>query len=1177
MANVKNFGLIGTGSTLQLGKGGVQIVNSGNTEVFFKDKAQSVDVPVTAADFTASTGNVALTATTGTVSIGGDTTLSRQQAGVFQFNGTAAVVVPVGTLAQRPATSIAGSFRYNSDNSYLEFYNGTTWVDLATGGSTVSQATNLAGGTAGQVPYQSAPGVTAFSGPGTAGQALVSNGTSGPTFQSIVNSFSGGSTGLTPSTASTGAVVLGGILNPASGGTGVNNGTYTITLGGNVSTAGAFTTTTGAVTLVAATGGSNVTLPASGTLATTGNTVASFSGGTTGLAPATATTGAVTLSGTLNIANGGTGATTKQAAFDNLAPTAIAGDLIYFNGTNNVALGIGTAGQALVVTTGEPSWSSIVNSIAGGTGITASSPTGAVTLTLSSNLQSLSGLAGTGFVVQTAANTFAECSITGTAGNIVVTNGDGVAASPTIDLAPITQGTGSNFVKVTLDGYGRVTGNTAVAQGDLTGLLGTYYLPTAGGTMAGAINMGTYGITNLAAPTQSTDAATKAYVDGVASGLNLKSSVVAATTADLGTVTYSNGTSGVGATLTNGGTQAALVVDTYAVAVGDRILVKNQTTATQNGIYVVTTVGSATTNWVLTRASDFDNSVGGEVHAGDFAFVSDGATNKATGWVEQTVGTGTAGAIVIGTDNITFAQFSGAGSYSAGSGLVLTGTTFSVNYGAGIGPVPSGDVGINLFSDTTGALMLTTTGTSRDTSNAGGPSTGSKLALLLPTGSGLAQDTTGLYIPAAGVTNTMLANSTITLDVDNTGTTSVALGGTLSIFGTTNRIVTSSPVAGEVQVDISANYVGQTSITTLGTVTTGTWNGTTIDVAHGGTGLSTAPTNGQLLIGNGTGYTLAGLTAGSGISVTNGAGSITVANTGVLSVSGGTTGLTFTTTSGAATMSGTLATTNGGTGLTAFTANEVFYASSTSAMAQSAGLAFNGTDTLTVGSSTLSAPTAGPVTLTATATNSNINLVPNGTGQVIIGSTGAGTIASGTGESLTVTGTTTLTLASTTGNTTMSLGSAGAYVAVATSDADTTGATYATAIASAPTALVNKYYVDQAIQTVAETGAVKVVSATVPLNANGTTNIGAALPAGAVVLSVKVNVTTADTAATLAVGTSTTAGAFMATTENDPQTNGIYVAETYVVNASSTQVIATVAATGATSGSSCVVIVTYQY
>ena len=131
------------------------------------------------------------------------------------------------------------------------------------------------------------------------------------------------------------------------------------------------------------------------------------------------------------------------------------------------------------------------------------------------------------------------------------------------------------------------------------------------------------------------------------------------------------------------------------------------------------------------------------------------------------------------------------------------------------------------------------------------------------------------------------------------------------------------------------NLVATTS--NLGTITTGTWNGTAISVAKGGTGLTSTPSNGQLLIGNGSGFTESTLTAGSNITITNGAGSITIASTGgggggsgtvtSVDVSGGTTGLTYSggpvTTSGTITMAGTLIVGNGGTGATTLTANSV--------------------------------------------------------------------------------------------------------------------------------------------------------------------------------------------------------------------------------------------------------------
>lgn len=1184
MANVKNFGLVGVGGTVQLGKAGPQVVASGG-QFYFKNASQAADVAIEAASLSASTGGVSLTSNSGTFTIGGDTTLSRAAAGIFQLGGTGAVVVPAGTTVQQPASQIAGMFRYNTSLGYMEYSNGTSWVEVATGGSTVSTATNLAGGTAGQVPYQVSPGVTGFTGPGTLGQVLTSNGTSAPTYTAVVNSLDVTPTGLTSGAATTGALTLGGILNPAHGGTGVNNGTFTTTLAGN------FATGVGSVTLNADVGGtSTVTLPASGTLATVGNTVASFSGGTTGLLPSSATTGAVTLSGTLAIANGGTGQTTAAAAFNALAPTTTAGDIIYNNGTTNTRLAVGTTGQALVVSTGEPSWAAIVNSIAGGTGITPSASTGAVTLSLSTNLQQLSGLTATpGFVVQTAAGVFTTEAITGTAGNIVVTNGDGAAGSATINLATVTQGATGSLVKVTLDTFGRVTGNAAVTQGDLTGVIGTYYLPEAGGSMTGTITMdGVHTVTGLPNPTGSTDAANKAYVDAVASSLNVHAPVATAT-APLATdtqfaaATYANGTAGVGATLTATTNVVLGTVGGYAgLTVGTRVLVDSYTnvstpTYIANGIYVVTSLGVAGTSpWILTRASDYDNSIAGEVRAGDFTFVQEG-TYASSGWVQNSVGTNTnpLDATIIGTDPITFVQFSGAGTYAAGEGLLLTGTTFSVKEGAGIASLPTGEVGVDLYSPSSNALILTTDGTTRSTL------TNAQLALLLPAGSGLTQDTTGLYIPAAGVTNAMLQHPSFTLDAD-TGTQTISLGGTMNIFGTANRITTALTAPGGIEtfnVDIASTYAGQTSITTLGTVTTGTWNGSTVGVAYGGTGLTATPLNGQIDIGNGTGFTRTTLTAGTGVTITNGAGSITIAADStalVTSFSGGTTGLTPATAShGAITLGGTLATTNGGTGLASFVANEVFYAGSTSTMSQSANFTFDGTSTLSVGGAAPLTINGATGTITATATNGNINLVPNGTGSVVIGPAGAGLIQSDAGQSLTVTGSSVLTLSST-GTTTGNGVNVGLDTGTAAKLSITgpTATNYATGLAAND--IPNVQYVTNAIATGASSGAIKSYTATVPLNANGTTNIGSALPANAIVVQVKVNVTVADTGATLTVGTSGTPAAYMTSGENDAQAIGLYVAETYVLDATGTQIIATVASSAATGGSTCTVMVEYK-
>ena len=162
----------------------------------------------------------------------------------------------------------------------------------------------------------------------------------------------------------------------------------------------------------------------------------------------------------------------------------------------------------------------------------------------------------------------------------------------------------------------------------------------------------------------------KKYVDTVAQGLDIKDAVRVGTTANLA-ATYSNGSSGVGATLTNSGTQAALVIDGVTMVVNNRVMVKDQTTGAQNGLYKVTNIGSGSANWVLTRTPDGDEST--EVNGGSFFFVQEGSTNGDNGYVTTNDGNPT-----IGTDAITFEQFSGAGQVNAGSALSKSGNILNV-------------------------------------------------------------------------------------------------------------------------------------------------------------------------------------------------------------------------------------------------------------------------------------------------------------------------------------------------------------------------------------------------------------------------------------------------------------------------------------------------------------------
>ena len=160
---------------------------------------------------------------------------------------------------------------------------------------------------------------------------------------------------------------------------------------------------------------------------------------------------------------------------------------------------------------------------------------------------------------------------------------------------------------------------------------------------------------------------TKEYVDALKQALDIKDSVLVATTGDLGAV-YNNASG----TLTNVGVNAALSIDTIALSVGNRVLVKDQSSQFENGIYEVTTVGDEFTAWVLTRTADAN--IAEEITGGTFTFVEDGSTNADNGYVFTHNGVPT-----LGTTALPVSQFSGAGQIIAGDALSKTGNTLNVN------------------------------------------------------------------------------------------------------------------------------------------------------------------------------------------------------------------------------------------------------------------------------------------------------------------------------------------------------------------------------------------------------------------------------------------------------------------------------------------------------------------
>lgn len=304
------------------------------------------------------------------------------------------------------------------------------------------------------------------------------------------------------------------------------------------------------------------------------------------------------------------------------APSSLANAELAFNESSNILYyGTGTGGAGGSATS--------VIAIAGNGAFVDLSTAQTIggTKTFSSTIVGdISGNAGTATTWQTAR----DLSLTGDGtATLASVNGSG-NVSAAFTLATVNSNVGT-FLKTTVNAKGLVTAATTANINDLT-------VPTAD------YGFGGYKITNLADPVNDQDAATKYYVDSVAQGLDVKASVKAATTANI--------------TLSG-----AQTIDGVSVVAGDRVLVKNQTAAAQNGIYV-----AASGAWA--RSSDADTWA--ELVSA-YVFVEEGATYADTGWVCTVNQGGT-----LGTTAVTWTQFSGAGTYVAGTGLTLSGNTFSI-------------------------------------------------------------------------------------------------------------------------------------------------------------------------------------------------------------------------------------------------------------------------------------------------------------------------------------------------------------------------------------------------------------------------------------------------------------------------------------------------------------------
>jgi hypothetical protein len=332
------------------------------------------------------------------------------------------------------------------------------------------------------------------------------------------------------------------------------------------------------------------------------------------------------------------------------APSGVSGQVYYNTATNRPAWYDGTVWQDIYPSTNLNTFNTDVRR------------DGAGNFTAGTITAALSGNASTATQLQNSQN----FSITGKAtASAVGFNGTGAVALniTTLTVAPgdIALANGS-FIVGNASNVGVATLKSSIP---LNGF----------GAAAGDVSMGGFALTNLA-PTTASDndnyAATKGYVDAVASGLDIRESCRLATAGPLPTNTRS------GNVITATGL-GALTVDGVPVVVGNRILVKDEATAANNGIYTVTNTGVASVAaFVLTRATDFDTTPAAEVTSGAFTFIEEGAVNSDTGWVLTTNNP-----ITINSTGLVWTQFSGSGSVVAGYGVARSGNTINFYSNAG--------------------------------------------------------------------------------------------------------------------------------------------------------------------------------------------------------------------------------------------------------------------------------------------------------------------------------------------------------------------------------------------------------------------------------------------------------------------------------------------------------------
>jgi len=446
-----------------------------------------------------------------------------------------------------------------------------------------------------------------------------------------------------------------------------------------------------------------------------------------------------------------------------------------------------------------------------------------------------------GLVTSSTNVAIAAATVTGDVTGSVQAGQSGALTLATVNVSPVT----ASFQKLTVNGKGLVTATTSVTSSDITTALGYTPLNLTGGTMSGNIAMSSNYITGLADPVNPQDAATKNYVDTAVAGLSWKDAVVAATTTNI----------------TLSGTQT---IDGVAVTAGQRVLVKNQSTNSQNGIYVV-----ASGAW--TRATD--SSTATEI-TGEAVNVTGGTTYANTQWVENAIVT------TVGTSAVTYAEFGGAGTYSAGTGLTLSTNQFSITNVGTAGTYTA--VTTNAQGQVVAGTNLAVTG------DVSGTASGNSVALTLATVNSSVGTWNNVTVNGKGLVTagsnvaylTSNQNITVSGDVSGSGTTAITatlatvnsntgtwadsthvpqfvVNGKGLVTAVSNVAIASATLNGDASATVTP---GATTALTLATVNSNT--GTFTAVTLNGKGLATAATN-LAATGDAT-----GTASGSGIALT---------------------------------------------------------------------------------------------------------------------------------------------------------------------------------------------------------------------------------------------------------------------------------------------------------------------